>query len=353
MSRLSYLDNLKSALIVLVLGHHLAIGFGGDGFWYYKLNQDSASTNQVLAIFNTINQSFFMSLFFFISAYFIPPSYDKKTTKHFLIDKLWRLGIPLVVFFFIASPLIAFWVNWLNPSSSSTYFSMGPLWFVAALLLFNVFYLCCAKMKTPFVKINCPGFLSCCLIILIMGTITWIVRLWFPVGRVTLGFQLAYFPLYILFFCGGILASRNAWLGSDFKKFKPLWVLSWLLSISFIIYAHYWPESQQELAAGGVNRYAVLLAFWEPISCFSWIILGITLFKRYLNFTTDLTQYAALAAYAVYVLQPFFIIFITLIWGWMQWQGLGGFVGAWIVCTLLSFYIAGWIRSFPVINTIL
>lgn len=353
MTRVTYLDNLKTALIVLVLGHHIAIAFGGDGGWYYIMPAPSALTHKVLGIFNTINQSFFMSLFFFISAYFIPPSYDKKLPKAFLLDKCKRLGIPLVVFFCCLSPLVHLWVNWLDGHDNASYFSMGPLWFVVALLVFNFIYVCYSLLSSRTIKMNCPGFFSSLLLIILMGTINFIVRLWFPVGSVTWGFQFGYFPLYLLFFIGGIVASRNNWLVLGFKRFSLPWVLMLIISVVFIIYAHQWSISIKEQAAGGFNLYAALLAFWEPLSCFSWIVVTITTFQFYFDFSNSVTKYLSGAAYTVYVFQPFFIIFITVIWDYFQWQGLCGFMGAWIICSVLSFYLSGWIRRIPMVDTVL
>jgi len=62
----------------------------------------------VLTAFISINQSFFMSLFFAISGFFTPASYDAKGPGLFLRDRLVRLGIPLVVYFFVLNPALVY-----------------------------------------------------------------------------------------------------------------------------------------------------------------------------------------------------------------------------------------------------
>ena len=106
MKRILYLDNIKFSLIMLVLAHHLAIAFGGSGNWPYVIAEPGHFQHILLTIFNAVNQSFFMSLFFFISAYFNPGSYDKRGGRIFLRHKLLRLGVPWLVYFVILSPKI-------------------------------------------------------------------------------------------------------------------------------------------------------------------------------------------------------------------------------------------------------
>ena len=55
--------------------------------------------------FCAVNQAYFMSLFLLISAYFVPGSYDRKGAGHFVKDRLIRLGIPLIIYSWIISPL--------------------------------------------------------------------------------------------------------------------------------------------------------------------------------------------------------------------------------------------------------
>ena len=75
--KIFYIDNLKVGLITLVILHHVLNTYGAEGGWYYwqKTTHAGAAISMVLLI--TINQSFFMGFFFFLSAYFIPGSYDK------------------------------------------------------------------------------------------------------------------------------------------------------------------------------------------------------------------------------------------------------------------------------------
>ena len=45
-----------------------------------------------------------MSLFFFVSGYFVPASYDRKGRHDFLKDRFHRLGIPFLIMTLIGWP---------------------------------------------------------------------------------------------------------------------------------------------------------------------------------------------------------------------------------------------------------
>lgn len=103
----------------------------------------------VLFVFVLFNQAYFMGLLFLVSGYFSPGSLDRKGTKQFVRDRLVRLGIPLIVFFFVLSPL-AFLGLYAMPSSLTgittppswqdypSMLGIGPMWFVEMLLIFDI-----------------------------------------------------------------------------------------------------------------------------------------------------------------------------------------------------------------------
>ena len=107
-SRLFYIDNLRIFLISLVVLHHLAITYGAPGGWYYNESQAEFPLIIPMSMFVASNQAFFMGMFFFISALFVVPSLLRKGTNKYVTDRLIRLAIPLVVFYFLLSPLAVY-----------------------------------------------------------------------------------------------------------------------------------------------------------------------------------------------------------------------------------------------------
>src|ERR1700685_2372097 len=104
--KIYYIDNLRVFLISLVVLHHSFITYGAPGGWYYKEPTTHMGALIPMTIFVSINQSFFMGFFFFLSALFIESSIAKKGTGKFVIDRLKRLGIPLIFYSLVLSPFM-------------------------------------------------------------------------------------------------------------------------------------------------------------------------------------------------------------------------------------------------------
>src|SRR5512136_747712 len=146
-TRLLFIDNIRVFLTILVILHHTMIIYAASGNWglYMEGRQDDI-TKALGGWFCAVNQAYFMSLFLLISAYFVPGSYDRKGAGQFLKDRLIRLGIPLIVYSWIISPLTYFvvsrvtqgqsllWWQYL-PGVSGSLIGNGPLWFVEVLLI--------------------------------------------------------------------------------------------------------------------------------------------------------------------------------------------------------------------------
>ena len=119
-----------------------------------------------------------MGAFFLLAGYFAPGSFDRKGPGSFLLDKSLRLGIPLVVFYFVLSPIS--WLGlWLMPASLTgittpptwqaypRYIGLGPLWFVAMLLIFSFGYaawriLTRNRTSSSMSKSSLPSYLVLC-----------------------------------------------------------------------------------------------------------------------------------------------------------------------------------------------
>jgi len=180
----------------LVVLHHWAIANGAPGDWYYKENSLSDVGDLLFSMFVATNQSFFMGFFFFISAYFIPASLNKKGDRLYLTERFKRLGIPLVFYVFVISPFIIFLVEKFSKGYAGNFFqflidaegifSSGPLWFVALLLIFSVLYLFFKRIfasgtaDTGTFNVRAEHFIL--LLIFVIGA-TYAIRIFYPVGH--------------------------------------------------------------------------------------------------------------------------------------------------------------------------
>lgn len=201
-----YLDNLKVFLICIVIVHHLAIAYGGEGLFIIEsVTRPSilevALLNELLAI----NQSYFMGSFFLISAYFSYGSLSRKGSKDFIKGKVRRLLLPSVVYFLIISPVIqvviGVFYNKLTLVEIGYNPDIGPLWFLLALFMFDVLYAVVVDKLRYLGEI--PSRRTTLVILVMTGFIAWMVRLIYPIGVTVpfLSFQLAHFPQYFLAYC--------------------------------------------------------------------------------------------------------------------------------------------------------
>src|SRR5271167_2936753 len=103
-----YVDRLRTVMTVFVILHHTAITYGAIGGWFWhEIDPSRAVSSQLLILFCTTNQAYFMGFFFLLAGYFTPASLERKGYAHFIGDRFLRLGLPLLAFGLIFGPLTA------------------------------------------------------------------------------------------------------------------------------------------------------------------------------------------------------------------------------------------------------
>lgn len=223
-SRLWFVDNLRVALICLVVLHHIVVTYSGLPLWYYIEKPTSPAVGLGLTIFLLVDQAWFMGAFFLLSGYFTPSSYERKGTGAFLRDRLIRLGVPLVVFYFVLQPILLL-PAYDDGSLAHWYLSAigsGPLWFVLVLLVLDTAYALTrgvtrgrpARENREVAQPAPPAYWMVVGMALALGLVTYLWRMvvpigfWIPVVDLPTG---AYLPQYIGFFGLGIVAFRRGW----------------------------------------------------------------------------------------------------------------------------------------------
>jgi hypothetical protein len=310
--------------------HHFAITYGATGSWYYKEVEGDTFTTLILTMFTATNQSFFMGFFFLISAYFTVLSFNRKPIHSFVKDRLIRLGIPLLLFYFIISPLTIYLKIWLVNGTELSFFEyvmqyqgfgFGPMWFVETLIYFSIAYVFIKVIfrKKSNVSVKQFSFPSQGIIIiaaLIVSTVSFIVRLWFSLGSElgNTGLQLPYFPQYIAMLIFGILFARYNWFDAITYKQGIKWFAfaQVLTLIGFPVLFYLGTKSSGiEMFVGGWTWQAASLAIWEQLVGFSIIIGLIGIFKQKLNYQDTLAKKLSGAAYAVFIIHPFVIVTLS------------------------------------------
>lgn len=330
--RLVGLDLLRVALIALVICHHVACAFGDVGAWYFIIPPPVGSLALLpFTMFAAVNQSFFMSLFFFISGYFTAPAYDRKGTATFLKDRAIRLGIPLLVYFFLLNPSVVYLSFLFRGETSESYLAWmaqywllasgsGPLWFVLTLLLFTAAYALWRAARPAAAQevrvAPLPRHGQILGFVLAAGVAAFLVRLVFPVGTEVFNLQLGYYPLYLCSYALGAVAYRRSWL----DQLRPDLVRPWFLGALAFIAAMPVAVSISSAGAGGEvsggtdpftggwTWQAYAYAAWEPVLCVGISLKLLSAFMSRFREQTSLRARASKSAYTVYIIHPFFVV---------------------------------------------
>jgi len=365
-SRLFYIDNLRIFLISLVVLHHLSITYGAPGSWYYNESQAGSIEALPLSMFVATNQSFFMGMFFFISAFFIVSSLERKGGRKFFSDRFIRLGIPLLVYFFVLSPLTVFIHNRIVEGSDVSLFNyifsfrktgFGPLWFVEALLIFTLIYFAVQPLKIQ-IDFKFPKAWIILLFAFLTGFLQFAIRIWLPAGwsMPFTGFQLPFFAQYIFLFAIGIIAYQNNWLNDlTFKTGKQWFIFAQLLifigfPLLFVVGGA--GSGNLDPFMGGLHWQSLGYALWEQLVGFSLIIGLFGISKQLFNHQGRFARQLSDSAYGVFVFHAPIIVGISAIFrNWEIFPPLKFLILA-PVALIVNFGIAWVIKKMPVLKNI-
>jgi len=319
--RLLYIDNLRILLTILVIMHHFAIGYGGPGNFYYSENGPMSDISEILmTLLLAINQAFFMGFFFMISSYFSPGSVDRKGAGTYFKDRLIRLGIPLLFYMLVIDPVLGYIDARLSGAQFPFYevyvyrfksiwnFNSAQMWFVAALLIFSLVYLVWRQFVKPMPqKEEAPPRNAVIVFFALgLGVLTFIVRLWMPVGDEVplLNWQLSHFSQYIALFILGMVAYRRNWFETFSGEQAKVWrfvVLGMILLFPVLFILGGALEGVLDPYFGGLFWQSFVYSVWEQFMCFGMVITLLIWFRKRFADQGKLAKAMSGAAYATYV----------------------------------------------------
>jgi len=371
-TRLLFVDNIRVFLTILVLLFHMMIIYAGTGSWLYTEGRQDEITSLIGAWFIAVTQAYFMGLFLFISAYFVPGSYDRKGAGRFIKDRLIRLGIPLVIYSWIIDPLLGYvfkvWLGEPRMLTLNDFFGhfqdgsligSGPLWFVETLLIFSLLYTLWRSLtrdhsihqagKSPF-----PSSVTIAFLAIVLGVAGFLIRLWLPIGYnfKPLNLQFSFFAQYIALFILGLVAYRRNWLENLPEKQGRIWLaIAIVLILFFPLLAI--AGGSPEPFAGGWYWQALAYALWESFLCIGMCIGLIYIFRHYANRQGGLARYLSPNAYTAYLIHAPAITILALavrdvaLYPLLKW----GLVS--MVAVPICFILSSLIRKIPYTDRVL
>jgi glucan biosynthesis protein C len=368
--RLFYLDNLRIYLTLLVILHHASIAYGGAGDWPVKDPGVDPFSRIFLTFFTAVNQSFFMSAFFLLAGFFTPDALERKGAGYFVKDRLIRLGIPILVYTTLIINLNeVLWGVWMRGQPFRWIFAYQPghLWFLQALLLFAVIYvLYRIGMKQGTIKQHIqvcsdrfPPNRLLILGIVFLTALTFVVRIWFPVGKwVFPKFQLAHFVHYAFSYCVGIMAYRGDWFQRLGRAQARNWGIVALLMLPLffvLVILTRALEGDAELARllGGLHWQSFIYAVWESIMFIAALTFLLYLFRERFSGSSPLLRSMAASVYTVYIIHQTVLIAFNVLFLPVGIPTILKFLIISMITVPLCFGLAVLIRRIPYANRVL
>lgn len=365
--RLFFLDHLRAALTILVVLHHLAVIYGATTVFYYvePPGAGDALARVVFAAFVLINQAYFMGLFFLISGYFTPRSFDRKGPGAFFKDRLLRLGIPLVVYVLVLSPIASI-SPYLSPTPADVFhvtppftwqkfplaLGVGPLWFAEMLLLFGLGYVIWRRARRARGKpagraFSLPSYLAVGLFILVLATSSYLMRMVVPIGMSIpiLGFPtLAYLPQYLSFFIFGIIAFRRNW----FQTIPgSMGTVGFVVALAATIVLAPLALSAGGAFAGHGTVQSAAYALWDSTFSVGICLALLTFFRRFFNRQASFGNSLSQQAFTVYIIHIPVIVLLALALRGVHLEALLKFALAALIGVPLCFALAFLVRKIP------
>lgn len=376
-ARLHFVDHLRAALVTLVVLHHVALVYGaGAPFYYVEPPLTEPLAYVVLLAFALFNQAWFMGALFLLAGYFTPASYERKGPRAFLRGRLVRLGIPLIVFYFLLNPIasIGYWqmpaslTGITDPLSWQAYpflLGMGPLWFVALLLIFDFVYAGWRRLtghRTTSVssESSAPGYLGIGIFIVALALVSYLVRMAIPMGVEVLGFPtLAYLPQYLSFFVLGAVASRHDWLRSVPRSMGVaglvVALIGTVLLFPLALSGRLFSLEIAEPAAfvGNGTWQSAAYALWDSIFAVGLGLAAVTFFRGFFDRESRFGSFLSRQSYAVYIIHTPIVVFLAVALRGIDLGAVLKFALVAIIVVPLCFAVAYIVRKMPLASRVL
>ena len=362
------IDALRVATTFLVVFHHTAITYGAIGAWYYKeVPSDGSLSSMLLVFFCTVNQAWFMGLFFLLAGYYTPRSLDAHGSARYFAGRLKRLAIPLLVYGLMIGPatiamaqtargkpfaetLLALWRR--------GEFEKGPLWFAWALLLFAAAVVLLRSIGVPRIgteeRRRFPSNAALLLAALATGAAAFGLRLRWPVGTEVWGLQLGYFASYVVLFVAGIAASPRLLEGlpvSQVRTWRRVALLSSpILPIVVLVGSSWGIQGRPE---GGWSLPALVYAFWEPLVAWGVILALLQRSESHFRELGPIGAKLTRRAFAIYAIHPPVVVAVALAWRSVSAPPLIKFAVSASIASLLCYVLAGLLLKVPGVGRVL
>lgn len=369
--RMLFIDNVRWAMIMLVLSMHAADTYSPFGNWYYVERPEAGHAVRLFFLtYQTVLQGFFMALLFFVAGYFTPTSFDAKGPGAFLKGRLVRLGLPTLLYVAVIGPVTEFYVahSWHTTNSFGHEMVLyivrgrflsgtGPMWFCAALLIFSGVYVLYRMSGAPAAllrpgkrKVGVSGVV---LTIAAIAVATFLARIADPDGTSVFNMEPGDFPSYIVMFGLGVAAGRAGWLQEVSDRFA--WTAAGLcVGAAVTMWLPLLLLCGAAAFAGGFHWQGAVLNLWQALICVGMSFGVLAGFRIWLSSQGRISKFMSANAFAVYVVHPPILIGLALVLAGVPIPPVPKFALLWMLSAVVCFGFAAPVaRRIPLLGRIL
>ncbi len=377
--RLHHVDNLRVALTVLVVLHHVALTYGNIPVWFY-LEPAQDPSGGLLDLFVFLNQTYFMGLFFLLAGYFVPGAADRRGGRGLVRERLVRLGAPFLLFVLLVRPFVMlpnyapaaemvaaeggelpFWLFLVVA------YDPGPMWFVEVLLVMTLAYAAVRGLRerrdrrrglvfeaparpADTAPLRWAAPVAALVLGLALVTFAWRylapAPYWPVVGLPSPG----YLPQYVTLFVLGVLAYRGNWLA------RLPGAAGWCgaaLALTGLV-----AGAAVTVLLGGAAQVPGTWQALAQITAESVLAAGAVLtllvgFRRFASGSNRLTRWLSDNAFAVYVLHPLVLVGLGVALSGWEAGALVKFLGVGALAVPACWALAAAVRALPGVRRIL
>lgn len=314
-NRIFFLDNLRSAIILLVVVFHAALAYMIYApEWWYVVDTKRVLSADIFVIWADI---FIMPVMFFISGYFGIKSFAKRSQATFWKEKWKRIGLPWIFGAMVFAPHTAylmlasrdipmsFWDFYRNLFWGVAY-QQSHYWYLGALMaLYLLMIIVCmiypelkekkiaSKPSGRFIfGLGILGAIGVGVVNLIYSDGVWIHPLYLLVLQPTR------VPLYLIYFALGIYAYRKQWFTQmGYSPCAKFWIPAFIL-MSIVYTAH--KLLTQAIFQLSPTDYLVLNATLHSFFCLASVFGLLSLFKVTFDYTTPIWATLSATSYPIY-----------------------------------------------------
>ena len=327
--RQPWVDNLRVVIIVGVIGAHVSLIYALDVAWYYEERDASTLAKAVLAGVFSPGLLFGMGLLFFVAGLFTPGALAHKGLRRFVVDRAWRLGIPVVAYLFAVNPAMNYFGDRamgggepLGDYFRRTYrhdVDFGVAWFIAALLVFSLAW-AAWRSRHPVRTEDRTSLRGRDLLLagsFIAGA-SFVVRLRWPFLSTDelLGLNLWEYPQMLTLFVLGALADERRWLVDGLSpELRRSCARAAALSVlaAVIVAVGVTLTDEPDPFLGGLRVEAAVFPVVEAALTISMTMWLIDWFRRRWSHTTAVARRAGRASFPAYLVHAPITVLLGLL----------------------------------------